>query len=119
MPPSSSAPSPVPFSDEKLLQTIGQFAGTGSDFGLPEVAFSSAYRPGFSTYPEGGTFKEIYAVLAKHGSPAWISGEGTNVSEGRGTCRPFEQFGAPWLDGAALGWRRGAAAGLAYAGTLT
>lgn len=24
--------------------------------------------------------------------------EGTNVSEGRGTCRPFELFGAPWLD---------------------
>ncbi len=24
--------------------------------------------------------------------------EGTNLSEGRGTCRPFEQFGAPWLD---------------------
>lgn len=28
--------------------------------------------------------------------------EGTNVSEGRGTCRPFEQFGSPWLDGDAL-----------------
>src|SRR5882724_9000854 len=28
--------------------------------------------------------------------------EGTNVSEGRGTCRPFEQFGAPWLDGGEL-----------------
>ena len=26
--------------------------------------------------------------------------EGTNVSEGRGTTRPFEVFGAPWLDGA-------------------
>lgn len=25
--------------------------------------------------------------------------EGTNVSEGRGTTRPFETFGAPWLDG--------------------
>jgi uncharacterized protein YbbC (DUF1343 family) len=25
--------------------------------------------------------------------------EGTNVSEGRGTCRPFEQFGAPFLQG--------------------
>ena len=50
------------------------------DFGVPEVAFSSAYRPGFSTYPEGATFKEIYAVLAQHGSPAWISGEGVNVS---------------------------------------
>jgi uncharacterized protein YbbC (DUF1343 family) len=25
--------------------------------------------------------------------------EGTNLSEGRGTTRPFELFGAPWLDG--------------------
>ena len=44
------------------------------------MAFSSAYRPGFSSYPEGSTFKEIYAVLAQHGSPGWISAEGTNVS---------------------------------------
>jgi uncharacterized protein YbbC (DUF1343 family) len=28
--------------------------------------------------------------------------EGTNVSEGRGTTRPFELFGAPWLDGGQL-----------------
>ncbi len=28
--------------------------------------------------------------------------EGTNLSEGRGTTRPFELFGAPWLDSAAL-----------------
>ena len=28
--------------------------------------------------------------------------EGTNLSEGRGTTRPFELFGAPWLDGLAL-----------------
>jgi Spy/CpxP family protein refolding chaperone len=49
-------------------------------FAPPEVAFSSAYRPGFSTYPEGRTFKEVYAALADHGSPGWISAEGTNVS---------------------------------------
>jgi hypothetical protein len=49
-------------------------------FAVPEVAFNSAYRPGFSTYPEGATFKEIYAVLEKHGNPGWISAEGTNVS---------------------------------------
>ncbi len=49
-------------------------------FAPPEVAFSAAYRPGFSTYPEGRTFKDIYAVLAAHGSPGWISAEGTNVS---------------------------------------
>ncbi|GAA3401870.1 DUF1343 domain-containing protein [Paenibacillus hodogayensis] len=28
--------------------------------------------------------------------------EGTNVSEGRGTTRPFELVGAPWLDGSRL-----------------
>ncbi len=28
--------------------------------------------------------------------------EGTNLSEGRGTCRPFEQFGAPFLSAPAL-----------------
>ncbi len=28
--------------------------------------------------------------------------EGTNLSEGRGTTRPFELMGAPWLDGARL-----------------
>jgi hypothetical protein len=49
-------------------------------FAPPEVAFSSAYRPGFSTYPEGGTFREVQAVVTQHGSPGWISAEGTNVS---------------------------------------
>ena len=53
---------------------------TVSTFALPEVAFSSAYRPGFSTYPEGDTFKQIYAVLAQHDSPGWITGESANVS---------------------------------------
>lgn len=28
--------------------------------------------------------------------------EGTNLSEGRGTTRPFEIFGAPWVDGVRL-----------------
>jgi len=28
--------------------------------------------------------------------------EGTNISEGRGTTRPFELVGAPWIDGHAL-----------------
>ena len=34
--------------------------------------------------------------------PGFVYFEGTNVSEGRGTTRPFELFGAPWIDGAAL-----------------
>ena len=31
--------------------------------------------------------------------PGQVFLEGTNVSEGRGTTRPFEFFGAPWIDG--------------------
>ncbi|MFC1494442.1 exo-beta-N-acetylmuramidase NamZ domain-containing protein [Thermodesulfobacteriota bacterium] len=30
--------------------------------------------------------------------PGQVIWEGTNISEGRGTCRPFEIFGAPFLD---------------------
>lgn len=30
--------------------------------------------------------------------PGQVIWEGTNISEGRGTCRPFEMFGAPFLD---------------------
>ena len=58
----------------------GSAVQTTSTFSPPEVAFSSAYRPGFSAYPEGSAFKEIYAVVVQHGSPGWICGEGTNVS---------------------------------------
>src|SRR5262249_61892086 len=34
--------------------------------------------------------------------PGQVLLEGTNVSEGRGTTRPFEVWGAPWLDTAVL-----------------
>ena len=34
--------------------------------------------------------------------PGTVLLEGTTLSEGRGTTRPFELFGAPWLDGAVL-----------------
>jgi len=34
--------------------------------------------------------------------PATCLIEGTNLSEGRGTLRPFEQIGAPWVDPAGL-----------------
>ncbi len=34
--------------------------------------------------------------------PGQVMLEGTNVSEGRGTTKPFELFGASWIDGYAL-----------------
>ncbi|MYA44231.1 MAG: DUF1343 domain-containing protein [Gemmatimonadetes bacterium] len=41
--------------------------------------------------------------------PGMVLVEGTNMSEGRGTTRPFELFGAPWLDPVALVARLGLA----------
>lgn len=37
--------------------------------------------------------------------PGLVAIEGTNLSEGRGTTRPFELFGAPWIDAYALSAR--------------
>jgi uncharacterized protein YbbC (DUF1343 family) len=37
--------------------------------------------------------------------PGTVLFEGTMLSEGRGTTRPFELIGAPWLDGEALAER--------------
>jgi uncharacterized protein YbbC (DUF1343 family) len=34
--------------------------------------------------------------------PGQVMLEGTDLSEGRGTTRPFEIFGAPWIDGFTL-----------------
>lgn len=34
--------------------------------------------------------------------PGQVIWEGTNISEGRGTCRPFELFGAPFIDPLAI-----------------
>ena len=53
-----------------------------SDTGLPWV-LPSPNMPTFET-----------AVVY----PGQVLLEGTNVSEGRGTTRPFEIFGAPWID---------------------
>lgn len=37
--------------------------------------------------------------------PGQVFLEGTNVSEGRGTTKPFQQFGAPWINGRELALR--------------
>jgi hypothetical protein len=71
----------IAFTDQGLRKADAQESyATKVAFAVPEVAFSTAYRPGFSTYPEGATVKEVHAVLAQHGSPGWISAEGANVS---------------------------------------
>lgn len=40
----------------------------------------------------------LRSLAAVTSYPGTVYFEGTNISEGRGTDRPFEQVGAPWLD---------------------
>jgi uncharacterized protein YbbC (DUF1343 family) len=49
-------------------------------------------------------------VLLYPGQCLW---EGTNVSEGRGTTRPFEVFGAPWME-TLFGYNRSSGRGSAF-----
>lgn len=44
----------------------------------------------------------LRSLAAVTNYPGTVYFEGTNLSEGRGTDRPFEQAGAPWLNAAAV-----------------
>ena len=50
----------------------------------PPVAFGKHHRPGFSIYPQGGIFEDIYEELAKHNQTGWASCEGTNMQPSSG-----------------------------------
>lgn len=71
----------IAFTDQGLRQpSEGETYLQKVCFAPADIAFSNAYRPGFSTYPEGHTFDQVHAAIAAHGNPGWISAEGTNVS---------------------------------------
>jgi uncharacterized protein YbbC (DUF1343 family) len=44
----------------------------------------------------------LRSLAALTSYPGSVYFEGTNLTEGRGTDRPFEQIGAPWLDATAV-----------------
>jgi uncharacterized protein YbbC (DUF1343 family) len=47
----------------------------------------------------------LRSLAALTSYPGSVYFEGTNLTEGRGTDRPFEQIGAPWLNAAAVAQR--------------
>ena len=55
-----------------------------SHFAPPSVAFGKYHRPGFSTYPQGGLFEDIYEQMDKHQQVGWASCEGTNMQPSSG-----------------------------------
>jgi uncharacterized protein YbbC (DUF1343 family) len=65
--------------------------------GMPRVADAAAWdRPFVMPSPNMPTADTALVY------PGGCLLEGTNLSEGRGTTRPFELVGAPWIDGARL-----------------
>jgi uncharacterized protein YbbC (DUF1343 family) len=65
--------------------------------GLPREADAMAWdRPFVMPSPNMPTLETARVY------PGGCLVEGTNLSEGRGTTRPFEIVGAPWIDGAKL-----------------
>jgi uncharacterized protein YbbC (DUF1343 family) len=86
--------------------TVGELAtlfnrkhGIGADLTVARVAnwrrsqwFDETGLPWVNPSPN------LRSLAALQSYPGSVYFEGTNLSEGRGTDRPFEQIGAPWLD---------------------
>lgn len=95
---------PVPF---RTGLTIGEFARLIQDQSEPKCNLQVVPLEGWRRdmeYPETGmpwvmpspNMPTMDTVRVYAGTCLF---EGTNLSEGRGTTRPFEMIGAPWLDG--------------------
>lgn len=83
--------------------TLGELARhfAGVD-GLPEPGVVKLSTRCFDGFPPGVPWVHPSPNLPSPATALVYPGmcllEATNLSEGRGTCRPFEIFGAPWLD---------------------
>jgi uncharacterized protein YbbC (DUF1343 family) len=89
--------------------TIGEtaryfYAELGADFPLSVVSYRANPRLFPWTIAPSPNIPGFFTADFYSGQCLW---EGTNVSEGRGTARPFEVFGAPWMEGLAAYNRRG------------
>jgi uncharacterized protein YbbC (DUF1343 family) len=83
----------------ELATLFNQEHGIGADLIVARVAgwrrsqwFEDTGLPWVNPSPN------LRSPAALKSYPGSVYFEGTNISEGRGTDRPFEQVGAPWLD---------------------
>jgi len=91
--------------------TLGEICAWRADAeGLPEEALSVVACEGLSTHAMAPEWDRPF-VMTSPNMPTFETAlvypggcllEGTNLSDGRGTTRPFELTGAPWLDGEKL-----------------
>lgn len=80
--PSDRIYSHIAFAPKRQFNAHGSASGSYARsvlFTPPQVAFGATHHAGFSTYPDGDRFREIYEALTSHGNPHWASSEGANV----------------------------------------
>jgi uncharacterized protein YbbC (DUF1343 family) len=80
--------------------TLGEMAAlfydeAGADFPLHIISYKAEIVVAPWVIPPSPNFAGSLTAHFYSGQCLW---EGTNVSEGRGTTRPFEIFGAPWME---------------------
>jgi uncharacterized protein YbbC (DUF1343 family) len=87
----------------ELATMINEMHGVGADLVVARAAnwrrsqwFEDTGMPWVNPSPN------LRSPAALNSYPGTVYFEGTNVAEGRGTDRPFEQVGAAWLDAPAL-----------------
>lgn len=84
------------YANENMRFDIGGLAMKGWNRSIASEVFAPG---GLAFTPPSPNLPSPAAVLAY---AATVLVEGTNLSEGRGTPRPFETIGAPWCDGPRL-----------------
>ena len=111
-------PNPIGHSFEGRLQADGflSFVGAREEFRFATASRWVKSSPGGAESRVGGV--QVVSHEGKSADPPWVLPspnmptrdtalvypggcllEGTNLSDGRGTTRPFEITGAPWIDG--------------------
>jgi LmbE family N-acetylglucosaminyl deacetylase len=83
-----------------LIQGYTIHRGTWLPLHVACWPYPSGYHPNINLFPPlVMPSPNIPTPDAAAVYPGQVLFEGTNIAEGRGTTRPFEIFGAPWIDG--------------------
>ena len=93
---------PIPLRHGMTVGELARMYNARYDIGadlhvVPAQGWRRAERFAATGLPWVGTSPNIKTLDAALLYPGTVLIEGTNLSEGRGTDRPFEQMGAPWL----------------------
>jgi uncharacterized protein YbbC (DUF1343 family) len=87
----------------ELATLFNQKYGIGADLLIARVAnWQRSQWVDETGLPWVNPSPNLRSLAAVTSYPGTVYFEGTNLTEGRGTDRPFEQIGAPWLDAPAV-----------------